>query len=76
LLDDDGKIVTRKMNTDELIALSDKVQSIIENEAREGEYALFDSLVEKTKYVDNKSERLVTVELHKEKEQEVTCAVL
>ncbi|MBE6535781.1 MAG: hypothetical protein E7677_04070 [Ruminococcaceae bacterium] len=47
LLDDDGKIVTRKMNTDELIALSDKVQSIIENEAREGEYALFDSLVEK-----------------------------
>lgn len=47
LLDDDGNIVTRKMNTDELIALSDKVQSIIENEAREGEYALFDSLVEK-----------------------------
>ena len=47
LLDDDGKIVTRKMNTEELIALSDKVQSIIENEAREGEYALFDSLVEK-----------------------------
>lgn len=47
VLDDGGNIVTRKMNSDELIALSDKVQSIMENEAREGEYALFDSLVEK-----------------------------
>ena len=47
LLDNTGNIVTRKMTTDELIALSDKVQSIMENEAREGEYALFDSLVEK-----------------------------
>lgn len=46
-LDASGNIVTRKMNSDELIALSDKVQSIMENEARPGEYALFDSLVEK-----------------------------
>jgi len=47
LLDNDGNILTRKMTTDELIALSDKIQSIMENEAREGEYTLFDSLVEK-----------------------------
>ncbi len=46
-LDASGNIVTRKMNSDELIALSDKVQTIMENEARPGEYALFDSLVEK-----------------------------
>lgn len=47
LLDNDGNILTRKMTTEELIALSDKIQSIMENEAREGEYTLFDSLVEK-----------------------------
>lgn len=47
ILDNTGNIVTRKMTSDELIALSDKVQSIMETEAREGEYALFDSLVEK-----------------------------
>ena len=35
------------MTTEELITLSDKVQSIMETEAREEEYALFDSLVEK-----------------------------
>lgn len=47
ILDNTGNIVTRKMTSDELIALSDKVQSIMETEARDGEYALFDSLVEK-----------------------------
>ncbi len=47
VLDNNGNILTRKMTSDELIALSDKIQSIMETEAREGEYTLFDSLVEK-----------------------------
>ena len=47
LLDKDGNVKTRKMNDTELRALSDKVQTIMENEARAGEYALFDSLVER-----------------------------
>ena len=47
LLDKNGNVKTRKMNDTELRALSDKVQTIMENEARAGEYALFDSLVER-----------------------------
>lgn len=47
VLDDDGNVVTTKLNSDELIALSDKVQLIIEDQAKAGDYTLFDSLVEK-----------------------------
>lgn len=46
ILDKDGNVMTAAMSKNELIALSDKVQIIMETEAREGEYALFDSLVE------------------------------
>ncbi len=48
LLDDEGNVRTEKLTKDELIKLSDKVQLILDGEAREGEYTLFDSLV--TKY--------------------------
>ena len=47
VLDSKGNVVMRKLTTEELIAISDKVQLIMDTEAREGEYALFDSLVEK-----------------------------
>ena len=46
ILDKDGNVMTTTMSKDELIALSDKVQIIMETEVREGEYALFDSIVE------------------------------
>ncbi len=46
LLDDKGNVLTTKLNKDEMIALSDKVQLILEDEAREGEYLLFDKLIE------------------------------
>ena len=45
ILDENGNVLTRKLSEDELIALSDKVQLIMEDKAREGEYALFDTLV-------------------------------
>ncbi len=46
LLDDKGNVITTQLTKDEAIALSDKVQLIIEEEAREGEYSLFDKLIE------------------------------
>ena len=46
ILDEKGNVLTRELSKDELIKLSDKVQFIMETEAREGEYALFDKLVE------------------------------
>ena len=46
ILDKNGNVLTAALNKDEMIALSDKVQLIMETEAREGEYALFDKLVE------------------------------
>lgn len=47
VLDSDGNVITTKLSSSEMIALSDKVQLIMEDEAREGEYKLFDALVEK-----------------------------
>ena len=46
ILDKEGNVVTSKLSKDEMVALSDKIQLIMETEAREGEYALFDKLVE------------------------------
>ena len=46
ILDESGNVVTTKLDKTEMIALSDKVQTIMEDEAREGEYSLFDRLVE------------------------------
>ncbi len=46
ILDEDGNVLTTQMSKNELIKLSDKVQLIMEDEAREGEFALFDKLVE------------------------------
>ncbi len=46
LLDDSGNVITAELDKSEMIALSDKVQLILEDEAREGEYALFDKLIE------------------------------
>lgn len=46
ILDSDGNVLTEELSKAELIALSDKIQLIMEDEAREGEYALFDKLVE------------------------------
>ncbi len=46
LLDDNGNVITTQLTKDESIALSDKVQLIMEDEAREGEYSLFDKLIE------------------------------
>lgn len=45
ILDEKGNVLTTELSKNELIALSDKVQLIMENEAREGEYALFDKLI-------------------------------
>ena len=47
VLDSSGNVMTTKLTADELIKLSDKTQLIIEDEAREGDYKLFDALVEK-----------------------------
>ncbi len=46
ILDEKGNVLTTELSKEELIALSDKIQMIMEDEAREGEYALFDKLVE------------------------------
>jgi hypothetical protein len=45
LLDENGNVITEKMTADDLRALSDKVQMIREH-VKDGEYTLFDSLVE------------------------------
>ena len=47
MLDENGNVVTTKLSASEHIALQDKATLIIENEAVEGDYTLFDSLVEK-----------------------------
>jgi hypothetical protein len=47
VLDASGNVVTTKLTADELIRLSDKAQLIMEDEAKEGDYKLFDALVEK-----------------------------
>ncbi len=46
-LDDDGNIITDRLTTEEHIALADKAQIIVEDEAKEGFYNLFDDLVDK-----------------------------
>lgn len=46
ILDESGNVLTTELSKSEMIALSDKVQLIMENEAREGEYSLFDKLIE------------------------------
>ena len=45
VLDEDGNVITTALDKKELIALSDKVQLIMEEETEEGNYTLFDSLV-------------------------------
>ena len=47
VLDSSGNVMTTKLTADELIKLSDKTQLIMEGEAKEGDYKLFDALVEK-----------------------------
>ena len=47
VLDSSGNVMTTKLTADELIKLSDKTQLIMEDEAKEGDYKLFDALVEK-----------------------------
>ncbi|MBO7310499.1 MAG: peptidylprolyl isomerase [Clostridia bacterium] len=46
ILDKDGNVLTTELSTEEHIRLSDKVQLIMEEQAREGEFSLFDKLVE------------------------------
>ncbi len=46
ITDTSGNVMTEALTKAEMIKLSDKVQLIMEDEAKEGEYTLFDKLIE------------------------------